>query len=71
MAIGIRRADHATPFYPQTLALTSPICGGRSVGIVRSRIEATVNIIIITTTTTTTTTTTKGFKSISHENGLV
>jgi hypothetical protein len=27
--------------YPQKLALTSPICGGRSVGIVRSRTQAT------------------------------
>jgi hypothetical protein len=27
--------------YPQKLALTSPICGGRSVGIVRSRTTAT------------------------------
>jgi hypothetical protein len=27
--------------YPQTLALTSPICGGWSVGIVRSRTQAT------------------------------
>jgi hypothetical protein len=29
--------DHATPLYPQKLALTSPTSGGRSVGIVRSR----------------------------------
>jgi hypothetical protein len=27
--------------YPQKLALTSPTSGGRSVGIVRSRIKAT------------------------------
>ena len=32
-----RCADHATPLYPQKLALTSPTGGGRSVGIVRSR----------------------------------
>jgi hypothetical protein len=32
-----RRADHATPLYPQKLALTSPTSGGRSVNIVRSR----------------------------------
>jgi hypothetical protein len=38
---GIRRTDHATPFYPQELALTSPTSGGRSVGIVRSRTKAT------------------------------
>jgi len=30
-----------TPLYPQKLALTSPTGGGRSVGIVRSRAEAT------------------------------
>jgi hypothetical protein len=35
---GIRRADYATPFYPQTLVLTSSTSGGRSVGIVRSRL---------------------------------
>jgi hypothetical protein len=33
-----RGADHVTPLYPQKLALTSPTGGGRSVGIVRSRI---------------------------------
>jgi hypothetical protein len=36
-AVGIRRADHATPLYPQKLALTSQTSGGRSVRIVRSR----------------------------------
>jgi hypothetical protein len=35
-AVGIRCADHATPLYGQTLALTSPTSSGRSVGIVRS-----------------------------------
>jgi hypothetical protein len=40
-AVGIRRADHATPLYPQKLALTSQTSGGRSVGIVRSRSQAT------------------------------
>jgi hypothetical protein len=35
--VWIRGADHATPLYPQKLALTSPTGGGRSVGIVRSR----------------------------------
>ena len=39
--MGIRCADHVTPLYPQKLALTSPTGGGRSVGIVRSRTEAT------------------------------
>jgi hypothetical protein len=36
------RADHATPLYPQKLELTSPTSGGRSVGIVLSRTQATV-----------------------------
>jgi hypothetical protein len=36
-----RRTDHATPLYPQKLALTSPTSGGRSVGIVRSRTKVT------------------------------
>jgi hypothetical protein len=40
-AVGTRCADHVTPLYPQTLALTSPTGGGRSVGIVRSRTKAT------------------------------
>ena len=39
--MGTRCADHVTPLYPQKLALTSPIGGGRSVGIVRSRTKAT------------------------------
>jgi hypothetical protein len=39
--VGIRHGDHATPLYPQKLALTSPTSGGRSVGIVRSRPQAT------------------------------
>ena len=34
--MGTRCADHATPLYPQKLALTSPTGGGRFVGIVRS-----------------------------------
>jgi hypothetical protein len=34
-AVGIRRADLATPLYQQKLALTSPTSGCRSVGIVR------------------------------------
>jgi hypothetical protein len=43
MAIGIRHADMWQTLL-QTLALTSPTCGGLSVGIVRSRTEATVLI---------------------------
>jgi hypothetical protein len=38
---GIRRAYHATPLYPQKLALTSPTSGGRSVGIGSSRTKVT------------------------------
>jgi hypothetical protein len=40
-AVEIRRADHATPLYPQKLALTSPTNGGRSIGIVRPRTKVT------------------------------
>ena len=40
-AVGTRCADHATPLYPQKLALTSPTGGGRSVGTVRVRTKAT------------------------------
>ena len=40
-AVGTRCADHVTPLYPQTLALTSPTGGGRSIGIVRVRTKAT------------------------------
>ena len=40
MAVGNRYTDHVTPLYPQKLALTSPIGGGRSVGIVHSRTKA-------------------------------
>jgi len=39
--VGTRCADHVTPLYPQKLALTSPTGGGRSVGIVRVRTNAT------------------------------
>jgi len=39
--VGTRCADHVTSLYPQKLALTSPTGGGRSVGIVRVRTEAT------------------------------
>jgi hypothetical protein len=37
MALGIRRADYATPFCPQKVVLISLTSGSRSVGIVRSR----------------------------------
>jgi hypothetical protein len=40
-AVGIRRADHMTPSIRQMLALTSPTSGGLSVGIARSRTQAT------------------------------
>jgi hypothetical protein len=39
-AEGIRPTDHVN-LYPQKLSLTLPTSGGRSVGIVRSRIQAT------------------------------
>jgi hypothetical protein len=42
-AVGIRCADHATPSIRRNLALTSPTCGGRLVGIVRLRTKATEN----------------------------
>jgi hypothetical protein len=41
MAVGIRHADHVASSNSQKLALTSPTSGGRSVGIVRSRTQAT------------------------------
>jgi hypothetical protein len=47
--IGIRRADHAISLYPQKLELTSPRSGSLSVGIVRSRTEATVFIVTLIT----------------------
>jgi hypothetical protein len=37
----IRRAEYATPLYPQTFALTSSTWGGRSVGKVLSRTQVT------------------------------
>jgi hypothetical protein len=40
-AVGLRRADHATPLYQQKFAVTSPTSGSHSVGIVRSRTKAT------------------------------
>jgi hypothetical protein len=43
----IRRADYATHLYPQTLALTLPTSGGRSVGIARLRTKATVLLLLI------------------------
>jgi hypothetical protein len=40
-AVGIRHADHVALSDHKKLALTSPTSGGRSVGIVRSRTQAT------------------------------
>jgi hypothetical protein len=40
-AVGIRHADHVAPSIRKTLALTSLTSGGRSVGIVLLRTEAT------------------------------
>jgi hypothetical protein len=45
-AVGIRRADYATPLYPQMLALTSPTIGVRSVGIVLSRTQTTEFVFV-------------------------
>jgi hypothetical protein len=47
MAVGIRRADYAIPLYPPKLALTSPTSGGRSIGIVRSRTQATEFVLFV------------------------
>jgi hypothetical protein len=41
MAVGIRHADHVASSNPQKLEQTSPTSGGRSVGIIRSRTQAT------------------------------
>jgi hypothetical protein len=49
--MGILRADHATPLYPQKLALTSPTSGGRSAGIVRSRTKATELLLLLLSVT--------------------
>jgi hypothetical protein len=46
-ATGMRSDYHATPLYPQKLALTSPTSGGRSVGIVRSRTKATDLLLLL------------------------
>jgi hypothetical protein len=43
----IRRADYATPLYPQKLAITSPTSGGRSVGIFRMRTKATELLLLL------------------------
>ena len=45
--MGTRCADHATPLYPQKLALNSPTGGGRSVDIVRSRTKATEFVLFV------------------------
>jgi hypothetical protein len=42
---GIRHAHHVAPSIGQKLALTSPTSGGRSVGVVRSRSQATDLVI--------------------------
>jgi hypothetical protein len=46
-AVGIRRADYATSLYPLKLAVTSPTSSGRSVGIIRSRTQATDVLLIL------------------------
>jgi hypothetical protein len=47
MSYGNRRSDHATPFYPQKLTVTSPTICGRSVGITHSRNKATELLLYI------------------------
>jgi hypothetical protein len=44
---GIRCADQRDTLYPQNLALTSPPCGGRSVGIVRLRTKTTEFVLFL------------------------
>jgi hypothetical protein len=46
-AVGILRANYATPLYPRKLALTSQTRGGSSVGIVRSRTQATEFVFVL------------------------
>jgi hypothetical protein len=41
MAVGIRQGDHVAASIRKKLALPSPTSGGRSVGTVRSRTQAT------------------------------
>jgi hypothetical protein len=41
--------NHATPLYPQKLALTSPTRGGLSIGTVRLRSKATELLLVIIT----------------------
>jgi hypothetical protein len=43
--LGIRHAGSVAPSNPQTLALTSPTSGGRSIGIVHSRPQATEFVV--------------------------
>jgi hypothetical protein len=43
----IRRADYVTPLYQEKLTLISPTCGGRSIGIVRSRMHATEFVFFV------------------------
>jgi hypothetical protein len=40
-AVGIRHADHVAPYIRKKLAITWPTSGGRLVGTVRSRTQAT------------------------------
>jgi hypothetical protein len=47
MAVGIRHDDHVAPSNPQKLALTSPTSGSRSVGIIRSRTQATELLLLL------------------------
>jgi hypothetical protein len=46
-AVGIRLADHATPFSTQNLAVTSPTNSGCFVGILRSHTKATELLLLL------------------------
>jgi hypothetical protein len=46
-AVGIRHADHVGPSIRRKLSLTLPTSGGHSVGIVRSRTQATEFVLFV------------------------
>jgi hypothetical protein len=47
MAVGIRHADDVALPYPEKLVQSSPTSGGRSVGIVRERTQATEFVVCL------------------------
>jgi hypothetical protein len=46
-AVGILHSDHVAPSIRKELTLTSLTSGGRSVGIVRSRAQATEFVVVV------------------------